>query len=379
MRIRRLSVRLFLSYLIVLLVGIGVLWVAVQVSLPGAYGRQMHMQGYSMMGNGMGMGQGYGRDNSQAEGTPTFENFRSIVNEAFAYALLAALVVAALLSFLVSRRLAAPLRAVTGASQRMAEGHYTERVPAAGSDELGQLAGSFNRMAEKLEQTESMRRQLIGDVAHELRTPLTAIKGSMEGLVDGILPATPETYEQIGQEADRLSRLVDDLQELSRVEARAFQLDLEPVSLSEVVETACKRLSGQAAAKGISVSANIPADLPPVHADGSRLLQVFTNLIGNALNYTPAGGQVTVTAAVRGPEMLVAVQDTGLGISPENLAHIFDRFFRVDKSRSRQAGGGSGIGLTIARALVEAHGGKLWAESKGEGKGSTFSFTIPLA
>lgn len=377
MKIRRLSVRLFLSYLIVLLVGVGILWGVTLLSLPGAYGHQMGRMGPGGMGNGMGMGNG--PDAVDPETTvPLFANFRSVVNEALAYALLAAMAVALLVSLLVSRRLAAPLNAMTGASQRIAEGRYSERVPSAGSDELGQLAGSFNQMAEKLEQTESLRRELIGDVAHELRTPLSAIKGSMEGLVDGVLPATPETFEQIGQEADRLAGLVDDLQELSRVEARAFSLDLEPLSLAELLETACKRLSRQFAAKEISLTSGLPADLPPVHADRNRLLQVLTNLLANALNYTPPGGRITVTAEPRSGEMIVRVTDTGLGISAENLARIFDRFYRVDKSRSRRAGGGSGIGLTIARALVETHGGKLWAESEGEGKGSTFTFTLPL-
>jgi two-component system sensor histidine kinase BaeS len=378
MKIRRLSVRLFLSYLIVLLVGIGVLWVVTLLSLPGAYGHQMHRMDPSPMGSGMGMGQANGMGTVDGIGIPVFANFRNVVNEAFAYAFLATLVVAALVSLLVSNRLAKPLRAMMVASQRIAQGRYGERIPAAGSDELGQLAGSFNHMAEKLEQTETMRRQLIGDVAHELRTPLTAIKGSMEGLVDGILPASPETFSQIGLEAERLSGLVDDLQELSRVEARAFILDLKLVFLPELVKTVFKRLSGQSGLKNIALTSSMSADLPALQADEDRLLQILMNLIGNALNYTPVGGRVNVSAETNGNQMVVRVTDNGCGISAEALPHIFDRFYREDKSRSRQAGGGSGIGLTITRHLVEAHGGIIMAESEGEGKGSTFTIHLPL-
>jgi histidine kinase len=233
-------------------------------------------------------------------------------------------------------------------------------------------------MAVKLEQVESMRRQLIGDVSHELRTPLTAIKGSMEGLMDGILPANDETYQQIHQEADRLNRLVDDLQELSRVEAGAYELDLRPTQIAPMVETLAKRFRQQFESKRVRLDLNLPADLPPVLADEHRILQVLTNLTGNALQYTSEGGVVTISAARKNGSVLITVSDTGAGITPEHLSHIFDRFYRIDKSRSRAAGGGSGIGLTIAKFLVEAHGGEIFVESKGAGKGSAFSFTLPV-
>ncbi|HEX7620482.1 MAG TPA: ATP-binding protein, partial [Anaerolineales bacterium] len=252
-------------------------------------------------------------------------------------------------------------------------------VQAAGSDELGQLANSFNQMAEKLEQVEAMRRQLIGDVSHELRTPLTAIKGSMEGLMDGVLPGTVGTYQQIHQEAGRLARLVDDLQELSRVEAGAYPLDVRPVALSTLAQSTLKRFAAQALAKRVELRSDLPADLPIVLADQDRITQVLTNLVGNALQYTPEGGQVTIQSRRRQDEIHISVVDTGIGIPAEHLPHLFTRFYRVDKSRSRQAGGGSGIGLTIARHLVEAHGGRIWAESGGEGQGSTFSFTLKVA
>ena len=233
-------------------------------------------------------------------------------------------------------------------------------------------------MAENLERTESLRRQLIGDVSHELRTPLTAIKGSLEALIDGVLPAEPETFEQIYQEADRLQRLVNDLQELSRVEAGALKLELQPLLLADLLKAATIPLDRQYSEKGVELVVNLPNDLPEVLADADRLSQVLFNLIGNALQYTPVGGQVTVAARRQGDEVQVSVKDTGIGIAADQLPYVFDRFYRADRSRSRVSGG-SGIGLTIARHLVEIHHGRIWVESPGEGKGSTFTFTLPVA
>jgi histidine kinase len=310
---------------------------------------------------------------------PFYAEFRASFNEALLYAGLAAALVAILISFYLSRSVIAPISAMSLATQRIADGRYEERVEVRGSDELAQLAMRFNQMAEKLSEVESMRRRLIGDVSHELRTPLTAIKGSMEGLMDGILPATQETYQQIHTEADRLNRLVNDLQELSRVEARAYQLDLRQVEVLSLAQTVSKRLAPQAESKRISLDLDLAPDLPRVLADEDRAVQVLTNLTGNALQYTPEGGTVTIAAQRMNSEVQISIRDTGIGIPPEHLPHIFDRFYRADKSRSRRAGGGSGIGLTIARALVEAHGGRIWAESAGEGEGSTITFTLPIA
>jgi signal transduction histidine kinase len=325
---------------------------------------------------GMMGGQGLGGRNGMPQ---LYSEFRAGFNEALMYAALAATVVAVLLSLYLSRSVIAPVQAMSRATQRIADGRYDERVQARGDDELAQLAMRFNQMAEKLSAVEDMRRRLIGDVSHELRTPLTAIKGSMEGLMDGVLPASAETYQQIHVEADRLNRLVDDLQELSRVESHAYELELKPVDVSSLAKIVTKRLAPQAEAKGIFLDLELPPDLPRVLADEDRAVQVLTNLTGNALRYTSQNGRVTLSAKRSNDEVQISVHDTGAGIAPEHLSHIFDRFYRVDKSRSRQAGGGSGIGLTIARALVEAHGGRIWAESAGEGQGSLFAFTLPAA
>jgi len=370
-----LSARLFLANLIVILIGAVILALTIDATIPAAFNRHMAGMDSSMMNNGMGMGQGQ----DQGPGKTLFDNFRASMFESLGYAMTASVLAALLVSLFLSRRIVAPVRDLTNASQHIAAGHYDERVRVNGSDEIAQLAARFNQMTAQLEQVETMRRQLIGDVTHELRTPLTSIKGYMEGLVDGVLPAVPETFDQIHHEADRLSRLVDDLQELSRVEAKAYSLDVRFVALSTLVGTTVKRLAPQAAAKRIGLRSSLPADLPPILADEDRITQVLVNLAANAIQYTPEGGEVTLSAARQADEIYVSVKDTGIGIPPEHIANLFTRFYRVDKSRSRSAGGGSGIGLTIAKHLVEAHGGRIWAESAGEGQGSTFTFSLKIA
>jgi signal transduction histidine kinase len=371
---RHLGVKLFLSYLVVILVGVVVIASTAELVVPTAFDRHMAVMS-SMMSSMMG-------GSVQALDQSLFTNFRAAVTEAVGVASLAATIMAVITSLFVSRQVVAPVQAMMAASQRIAEGNYAERVQVPGNinkgeqDELGQLALRFNQMAARLEQTENMRRQLIGDVTHELRTPLTTIKGSMEGLIDGVLPANDETYTQIYHEADRLQRLVNDLQELSRVEARAYELHLSRTSLAEVVQATVARLDRQFEEKGVAISTQVPADLPAIQMDSDRIGQVLLNLVGNALQYTPSGGGVRIQAVHIPGEVRVSVMDSGIGIPPEHLPHLFTRFYRVDKSRARSRGG-SGIGLTIAKHLVEAHGGRIWAESQGAGKGSTFTFTLP--
>ncbi len=364
---QHLSWKIFISYLIVIVVGVIVLATAANFAAPGAFDRHIAAMG-SMMSSSMSM-------------ADLFNNFRDAVSEALTLAALAALAVALIVSVFVSRQIVAPVRAMMLASQRIADGHYDERVRVADStapDELDTLAISFNQMTARLEQTETMRRQLIGDVAHELRTPLTGIKGCMEGLIDGVLPANEETYQQVYREADRLQRLVHDLQELSRVEAGAYKLNLQPIGVNQLIEALESRLIRQFEEKGVSLQFDVPSDLPRVRVDEDRTGQVLLNLVGNALHYTPSGGSVRVVARQHDRDVQIAVIDTGIGISVEHLPHLFTRFYRVDKSRSRP-GGGSGIGLTIAKHLVEAHSGRIWAASDGAGKGSTFAFTLPIA
>ena len=371
-----LAWKVFLSYVLVVLVGAIILITAASLSVPAAFERHMASMN-EIMNNANAMG------NNQQMQSELFSQYTTAVYEAVTYAALAALIAAILASFFISRQVVTPMLHMMSLSQRIAEGEYQERLALPGgqqadqTDELGQLALRFNQMADKLEKTETMRRQLIGDVTHELRTPLTAVKGYLEGLMDGVLPADPETYEQIHSEIDRLQRLVNDLQELSRVEAGAFQLNLAPVPPERLIERIQSTLGRQFEDKNIQLVTDVETGLPNLFVDKDRIIQVLTNLAGNALQYTPNGGKVSISVRREKSEILFAVKDTGIGISTEQLTFIFNRFYRTDKSRNR-ASGGSGIGLTIAKALVQAHQGKIWAESNGEGKGSTFSFLIPL-
>lgn len=377
-----LSLKLFFSYLVVILVFASVLSVSVYLAAPQAFNRHMlNMQ----TAEGQGMMQGQASSPGRGFGGMMgglFANFLLAVRDSLTWAALAATLAGVLASILIARQVVAPVQAMRDASQRIAHGHYNERValPDGKSegelDELGRLALSFNEMAQRLEQTEAMRRQLIGDVAHELRTPLTTIRGSAEGLIDGILPPEVETFQQIYRESERLGRLVEDLQELSRVEAGAYELNRSPVVVRDLVQSVIERLGRQYNDKGVVLDTHIPEELPQVLVDEYRIGQVLTNLVGNALQYTSQAGRVVISAVEETYFVRISVADTGAGLAIEHLEHVFDRFYRVDKSRSRAAGG-SGIGLTIARYLVEAHGGRIWAESPGEGQGATFAFTLP--
>jgi histidine kinase len=372
-----LAWKVFLSYLLVVFIGVIVLITAASLSVPAAFERHIVSMNAIMTNGSM-------TSNNQQMVSELFSQYKKAVFEAVTYATLAALVAAVLASFFISRQVVTPTLRMMSLSHRIAEGEYEERLslpggqPADQIDELGQLALSFNQMADKLEKTETMRRELIGDVTHELRTPLTAVKGYLEGLMDGVLPADPETYQQIHSEIDRLQRLVNDLQELSQVEAGAFQLQLTPVSPASLIERIQSTLGRQFKDKNIQLEISVEPNLPNVLVDRDRIIQVLTNLVGNALQYTPSGGKVTLLVRRERSEVLFSAKDSGIGISAEQIPFIFNRFYRTDKSRTR-ASGGSGIGLTIAKALVQAHQGKIWAESNGEGKGSTFLFLIPLS
>lgn len=369
---RHLSWKLFLSYLLIIVCGGAVLLASAILVAPGAFERHL-----AAMAARMG--------NDPALAADLFDSFTQAVTEAIVAGTLTALVIAIILGSYISRRVVAPIQEMMRASIRIADGHYGERVESYGKepapeelDELGRLATNFNRMATTLEQTEARRMELIGNVAHELRTPLSSIMGYMEGLMDGVLTADIVTFQKVHREADRLQRLVLDLEELSRVEAGAFTLQLHPVSVASLVTAAVDRLRSQFEDKQVALEVDLPGDLPPVRADEDRLGQVLLNLIGNALQYTPANEGVFLRAQRIGEMVAISVTDTGIGIAAEHLPRLFDRFYRVDNSRSR-VGGGSGIGLTIARHLVEAHGGEISAASDGLGKGSTFIFTVPIA
>lgn len=289
---------------------------------------------------------------------------------------LVAIAMAIALTFILSRRILAPVRALTSAARQLGQGDFSQRVSIKDKSELGELAQTFNSMAANLEQLEKLRRNMVADIAHELRTPLSNVRGYLEAIRDGLIEPDPDTIRSIEEETILLSRLVDDLQELSLAEAGKLRLVYQPEDIAKLVKQTAASWQPQMAAKGIVLSVDVPDDLPPVYIDWQRISQVLHNLLENALVHTAKGGTITIAATTRGEWVEVSVTDTGEGIPPEELPYIFERFYRVDKSRSR-ATGGRGLGLTIAKRLVEAHGGKIEVNSE-PGKGSRFAFTIPV-
>ncbi len=308
---------------------------------------------------------------------PWLERFQLVVQQSLLVASFSALVAAVTVSLFVSHRIVEPLHAISTVSQRLAQGFYRERTLIGSDDELAELSRNVNQLAETLEQTEQRRMALLGDVAHELRTPLATIEGYMEGLLDGVVQPSRETFSLVLSESVRLQRLIEDLMLLSRVEAGQIPVIPRPTDMRALLEHLVAQFQPQLAADQIRLILIIAPDLPLAWADPDRVNQVVINLLANAFRYTPAGGSITLRAHSDASRLIIAIQDTGIGIAPEHLPQIFERFYRVDKSRAR-ASGGSGIGLTIARHLVYAHGGDIWAESPGLGHGATFSFTLPV-
>lgn len=295
--------------------------------------------------------------------------------------LLAAGFVAAGVALVVARWLARgmtqPMRDMATAAQQMERGDYTRRVETRSRDEVGQLAVAFNRMAGELENVEHLRRDLVANVSHELKTPISALRAHLENLLDGVERPEPETLQVMLAQSERLGRLVDQLLELSRLESGDVPMRRESLPLRPLVARVLSEIKVTRANRDVDLAELVPDDLPPVFADPERVHQVLFNLLDNAVRFTPAGGRITVTASRRNGSIDVTVADTGPGIEPEHLPRLFERFYRVDQARSRDDGG-TGIGLAIARSVVEAHGGRIWAESE-LGRGSTFTFELPVA
>jgi signal transduction histidine kinase len=289
---------------------------------------------------------------------------------------LVAVAIAVVLAFFLSRRTLAPVKALTSAAERLGRGDFSQRVQIKDKGELGELAQTFNSMAGDLERAEKLRQNMVADVAHELRTPLSNIQGYLEALRDGVMKPDKETIRSLYEEASLLSRLVDDLQELSLAEAGELKLVRQVEDIGGLIRQAVAAVEAQKKAKGLVLTVELP-ELPPVNIDSRRIGEVLRNLLENAVAHTGKGDTVTVAARQLDRLVEISVTDTGEGIPAKELPNIFERFYRVDKSRAR-ATGGSGLGLTIARRLVEAHGGSIEAQSE-PGKGSRFAFTVPVA
>jgi two-component system, OmpR family, sensor histidine kinase BaeS len=287
--------------------------------------------------------------------------------------IIVAVAVAVAVASLLGARLAMPLREIGRAARQIAAGDYRARIPRKGPEEIVSLSDSFNQMAAALDEQERMRREFIANAAHELRTPLTNLQGYLEALRDGVIEPDAATFESLLEESERLVRLSRSLDTLAAGDAGDFPPATIPLDLARMIRSAVDLARPGVVSGGLELSVNVPAELP-AHGDPDQLAQVLSNLLQNAVRYTPAGGRIDVTAERRPGDVLVSVTNTGDGIPIQDLPHVFERFYRVEKSRDR-ARGGAGIGLAIVRQLVEAAGGRVGAESR-EGR-TTFWFSLP--
>lgn len=303
----------------------------------------------------------------------------SFIDSLTFYSLLTGIVTAMLalgLGFLMARPISRPIQSLIAATHRVARGELNVRVKVEGEGEIRQLLEDFNNMAQSLQKTETMRRNLTADVAHELRTPLAILRGNLESLQAGAIQATPENIVSLHDEVIRINKLVNDMETLALAETGNLVLHVQPTRFQEVLDRLAPVVM-EAEARNLQLVVDVDPDLPPVAIDADRILQVMVNLLLNAINHSPPEGKITVQIHRKAENIQVAVSDEGPGIPAEELPFIFERFYRVDKARSRKEGG-MGLGLAIARSYVEAHGGRIWVESIPP-RGSTFYFTIPVA
>jgi signal transduction histidine kinase len=367
-------------------------------SAPASFEYQHQAIEFSRAGRGLLGGPGITIIRSRGPGfDPIQSGFISTVNRSLLLAAGAAGLAALLLTAALSRRILGPVEALTTAARKMEKGDLSQRVTVRSQDEIGELARAFNAMADGLARIEQLRRHMVTDVAHELRTPLTNIRGYLEALRDGVARPDAALIDSLHEEALLLNRLVDDLQDLALAEAGQLRLKRRPVALGPLVEGAVSALRPALADKDLAIAVELPADLPCADADAARIGQVLRNLLNNAITHTPPGGWIDVEAhyiadcrlqiadyaqpqsAIYNLQsaILIRVSDTGPGIAPEHVPHLFERFYRADPARAR-ATGGAGLGLTIVKQLVEAHGGRVWAASA-PGRGATFAFTLPVS
>jgi len=350
------------ALVLVVLTGNLTAWLVASAVAPSIFTQHMHQAGAA----------------PRAEATIHAEEaFRSASGISLTVALLASLAVSVAVSGYLARRLQRSLRPVVRAAADVAAGHYAVSLDPPGlGEELGELTDAFNRMAGQLGRIEETRRRMLGDLAHEVRTPVATLRAYVEALEDGLAPLDAETFTVMQAQISRLSRLAEDVAALSRAEEAEQSLQRRPVPPAELAAAAGATVADRFVAKRVRLETRVPSWLPTVLVDPDRMGQVLTNLLDNALRYTPAGGDVVVSGDLTGDLVRLTVADSGQGLAPEHLPHVFERFYRADAARDR-AHGGSGIGLAIVKALVEAHGGRVSASSGGLGRGAVFTIDLP--
>lgn len=290
--------------------------------------------------------------------------------------LLISTVVGILMGVLLSRSLTAPLSKLAEGAKAIGEQDLSRRVEVEGSDEIQEVAQAFNEMADKLAEAETLRQNLLADVAHELRTPMTVLQGNLRAILDGVYALEEAEIVRLYDQTRHLTRLVNDLHELALAEAHELPLTMAAVDLAGLVKETQAVFEPLADEAGVGLRVELLGRLPMVQGDGARLRQALYNLLSNALKYSPAGSSITIQLEQTNAEVQLRVCDTGQGLAPEHVAHVFDRFYRADKARSRDTGG-TGLGLAIVRAIVEGHSGRVTVESAGVGQGSTFTIHLP--
>ncbi|HEY83005.1 MAG TPA: HAMP domain-containing protein [Dehalococcoidia bacterium] len=370
----RLSVRLTAAFLLAAILGVALVAVLAYRSTSSEFSAFIqHMEAMErMMGHGMMRGMMGGQTFAQAE-----REFLDNLGRTLWIAGLSGAALAMFLGYLFTRQIVAPLSKVSHAARRVAQGDLGQRVEIHGSGELAELGESFNLMAATLSRDQELRQNMVADIAHELRTPLSILQGNVEAMLDGVMEANAENLTLLHQEIVLLARLIEDLRTLSLAEAGQLRFQPQATDLKEVSRQVIDGFQAQMAAKKVNLRLEAPDDLPQAWVDPERIAQVMRNLLSNALRYTPESGDITVRLTPGSDGITVSVTDTGAGIAPKDLPYIFDRFYRVDRSRTRSTGG-SGLGLAIVKQLVEAQGGRVWAEST-PGKGSTFAFHVPYS
>lgn len=358
-----IGLRLLLAQTLVLIAGAATVWIVAVIVGPPLFREHLRRAGVPEMSS----------EQMHAEEAYTYATAISIA-VALAVSALAALVV----TWYFSRRVQRSVAEVSSAAAAVADGHYDSRVsPPQLGDDFDSLARAFNQMASRLESVEATRRRLFGDLAHEIRTPVSVLEAYLEAVEDGVKILDRETIAMLRDQTRRLVRFSDDVAALARAEES--QASIAPTSFAPgaLIETAVTAAADRFTAKGVTLTSRIDGDLPPLWADQHRLGQVLANLLDNALRHTPLGGQVIIAAGAGDGALTITVTDDGEGIPAEHLPHLFDRFYRADAARTREHGG-AGIGLAIAKALVEAHEGRITADSRGPGTGATFTITLPV-